>query len=85
MAQARIPTASRLGFARAAAGFEGSHASPLQVALVEATIRANHGLAVAPTWCRRALRDGGNVTVFEAATDQAHQSLDAAVAGCRSR
>ncbi|TNF34962.1 MAG: penicillin-binding protein, partial [Deltaproteobacteria bacterium] len=42
VSRARIPTGSRLGFARSAAGFEGTHMSPLHAALIVAAI-ANDG------------------------------------------
>jgi len=79
VSQARIPTASRLGFARSAAGFEGSFASPLHMALVEAAI-ANHGTMMAPMLVRRATRDQGKTVVYEREPQKLTQALEPAIA-----
>ncbi len=55
--QARIPAGSRLGFARSAAGFEGTTLSPLHAALIAATV-GNNGKMMAPRLVARASRDG---------------------------
>lgn len=50
-----IPTASRLGFIRSAAGFEGTTLSPMHAALIAAAI-ANGGSLMAPQLVKRATR-----------------------------
>ncbi|MCA9516393.1 MAG: penicillin-binding protein [Myxococcales bacterium] len=59
--EARIPTGSRLGFARSAAGFEGTHMSPLHAALITAGL-ANDGVMMAPRLVRSASR--GDETLY---------------------
>jgi len=78
VSRARIPTGSRLGFARAAAGFEGTFASPLHLALVDATI-ANDGVMMAPYLVARATSRAGT-TLFEARPTRLAQPLVAEVA-----
>jgi len=63
VSEARIPTASRLGLARAAAGFEGTTLSPLHAALIVAAI-ANDGVMMAPYMVQHA--DKGGTAVFDA-------------------
>lgn len=63
VSEARIPTASRLGLARAAAGFEGTTLSPLHAALITAAI-ANDGVMMAPYMVQHA--DKGGTAVFDA-------------------
>ena len=60
VSRARIPTGSRLGFARSAAGFEGSQLSPLHAALIAAAI-ANDGDMMVPRLVARAVKDGAEV------------------------
>lgn len=55
VSRVRIPTGSRLAFARSAAGFEGSQLSPLHAALIVAAI-ANDGVMMAPRLVARAVR-----------------------------
>ena len=54
---AHIPTADRLKFAKAAAGFTGTSLSPLHGAMIAAAI-GNEGLIMAPRLVARAERDG---------------------------
>ncbi len=63
ISQARIPTGSRLGFARAAAGFEATTLSPLHAALLTATV-GNEGRMMAPMLISSAEKDG--LRLFEA-------------------
>ncbi|MFT7578531.1 MAG: peptidoglycan glycosyltransferase [Myxococcota bacterium] len=57
VSRVRIPSSSRLGFARSAAGFEGSHLSPLHAAMVMGSV-ANGGAMMAPRLVRGATLDG---------------------------
>lgn len=57
MSRARIPTGSQLGFAKAAAGFQGTTLSPLHGALIAASV-ANKGLMMTPRLVRSARRQG---------------------------
>jgi len=77
VSEARIPSASRLGLARAAAGFEATTLSPLHAALVTATV-ANDGVMMAPYLVQRAVKDGASV--FEATPAQLAQVLTPAIA-----
>jgi cell division protein FtsI/penicillin-binding protein 2 len=63
VSQARIPTGSRLGFARSAAGFEGTTLSPLHAAMITAAV-GNEGKMMAPMLIASAEKDG--LTLFEA-------------------
>lgn len=64
--EARIPTGSRLGFARAAAGFQGTHLSPLHAALITAGL-ANDGVMMAPRLVQRATRGAETLYTMEPA------------------
>lgn len=77
VSEARIPTASRLGLARAAAGFEGTSLSPLHAALITATI-ANDGVMMAPYLVQSA--DKAGASLFEASPAQLAQVLTPAIA-----
>jgi len=74
VSEARIPTASRLGLARAAAGFEGTTLSPLHAALVAAAV-ANDGVMMAPYLVAKADKDGQ--TLFEASPHKLADVLSA--------
>jgi len=63
VSRARIPTGSRLGFARSAAGFEGTQLSPLHAGLIISAI-ANDGLMMTPRLVARAAR--GEEILYEA-------------------
>jgi peptidoglycan glycosyltransferase len=63
MSQARIPSTSRLGFARTAAGFESSTLSPLHAAMLTAAV-GNGGVMMSPHLVRSARK--GEATLFEA-------------------
>lgn len=78
ISEARIPTASRLGLARAAAGFEGTTLSPLHAALITAAI-ANDGVMMAPYLVARA--DKGDAALFEATPAKLADVLTPEVAG----
>lgn len=78
ISEARIPTASRLGLARAAAGFEGTTLSPLHAALITAAI-ANDGVMMAPHLVARA--DKAGETLFEATPTKLADVLTPDVAG----
>ncbi len=75
--RARIPSGSRIGFARSAAGFVGTSLSPLHAALIAATI-ANDGTMMTPRLVRRATRE--NRTVYEADYAPLAEVLEPAVA-----
>ncbi len=72
VSRARVPTSSRLGFARAAAGFEGTTLSPLHAALLMGAI-ANGGKMMAPRLVRRASR--GDQVVYEASAAELTQAV----------
>lgn len=63
VSKARVPTTSRLGFARTAAGFENTTLSPLHAAALTAAV-GNGGEMMVPHLVRRAEKDGE--TLFEA-------------------
>ncbi|MGM0575745.1 MAG: penicillin-binding transpeptidase domain-containing protein [Myxococcota bacterium] len=63
MSRAQIPTGSRLGLARAAAGFTGTTLSPLHAALIAGAV-ANRGEMMAPRLVSRAAR--GEEALYEA-------------------
>lgn len=63
ISQARIPFGSRLGFARSAAGFEGTTLSPLHAAMITAAV-GHEGKMMVPNLIASA-RHGGE-TVYEA-------------------
>ena len=63
VSEARVPTGSRLGFARTAAGFEATTLSPLHAALIGAAI-ANDGKMMAPILVEQATQEGA--VVFQA-------------------
>ncbi len=63
VSQAQLPTGSRLGFAKSAAGFVGTTLSPLHAALIAAAI-ANRGVMMTPRLVARATR--GGQTLYEA-------------------
>ncbi|MCC6620423.1 MAG: penicillin-binding protein [Deltaproteobacteria bacterium] len=78
VSRARVPTGSRLGFARSAAGFEGSFASPLHLARIGSAI-ANEGAMMAPYLVARATSPTG-ATLFEAQPTRLAQPLSAEIA-----
>lgn len=57
VSRSKIPTGSRLGFARAAAGFQGTTMSPIHSALISASV-ANDGVMMVPRLVQRATRGG---------------------------
>ncbi len=77
VSEARIPTGSRLGFARTAAGFENTTLSPLHAALITATV-ANDGTMMAPYLVASADKDGEQL--FKAAPAKLADVLTPAVA-----
>ncbi len=65
VSSAVIPSASRLGYVRSAAGFEGTTLSPLHAALIAGAI-GNGGTVMAPQLVRRATRPAeGDREVFQ--------------------
>ncbi len=66
VSEARIPTGSRIGFARTAAGFENSTLSPLHAALITATV-ANDGTMMAPYLVASADKAGEQLFLAEPA------------------
>lgn len=78
VSRARVPTGSRLGLARTAAGFENTTLSPLHAALITAAI-ANDGVMMAPQLVATADRAGERV--FEAEPAVLAEILTPAVAG----
>lgn len=72
ISQARIPFGSRLGFARAAAGFEATTLSPLHAAMITAAV-GHEGKMMAPQLIASATHNGEQV--YEATPTQLAQVL----------
>ncbi|MBL8788309.1 MAG: penicillin-binding protein [Deltaproteobacteria bacterium] len=79
VSEARVPVGSRLGFARTAAGFEGTTLSPLHAALLVAAV-ANRGQMMAPILVKSAEKDGNSLFVAEPAALQQVLSPERATA-----
>jgi peptidoglycan glycosyltransferase len=77
VSRARIPTTSRLGFARTAAGFENTTLSPLHAAVLTAAV-GNGGEMMVPHLVRSAEKDGE--TLFEATPTAVRRVLSPEIA-----
>ena len=77
VSQARIPTGSRLGFARAAAGFQSSTLSPLHAAMITGTI-ANQGVMMTPKLVARATQ--GDTELYRSVVSELARPISPEVA-----